>query len=218
MADRCISSATIHKPLKFYSTRAISPPPSSSIIDRLISSAPINFFSSTSGKDIDYPTGDFDFIPHTGFKKYLVKLKTLLALPSECVKNGSVLQINLSGVISYTLHTNSEVLSLPQICDNLLKAMYDPRIYVVYLNIQNLNTGWAKLDEIRRQILNFRKSGKLILAYVPKIGVKEYYIASACKEIYAHPLAEVHLYGPTNLVLLRVFITTLTLATRQQLH
>lgn len=108
-------------------------------------------------------------------KKYLVKLKTLLALPSECVKNGSVLQI----------------------CDNLLKAMYDPRIYVVYLNIQNLNTGWGKLDEIRRQILNFRKSGKLIFAYVPDIGVKEYYVASACKEIFAHPFVEVHLYGPT---------------------
>lgn len=75
--------------------------------------------------------------------------------------------------------------------------MYDPRIYVVYLNIQNLNTGWGKLDEIRRQILNFRKSGKLIFAYVPDIGVKEYYVASACKEIFAHPFVEVHLYGPT---------------------
>jgi protease IV len=197
MADRCISPATIHKPLKFYRTSAISPPPSSSIIDRLTSSAPIHLFSSSSGKDVDYPTGDFDFIPHSGLKKYLVQLKTLLALPSEGVKNGSVLQINLSGIISDTLHTDSEVLSLPQICDNLLKAMYDPRIYAVYLNIQNLNTGWGKLDEIRRQILNFRKSGKLIFAYVPEIGVKEYYVATACKEIYAHPFVEVHLYGPT---------------------
>jgi len=56
---------------------------------------------------------------------------------------------------------------------------------------------YISISKIRRQILNFRKSGKLILAYVRTIRVKEYYVASACKEIYAHPLGEVHLYEPT---------------------
>jgi len=42
----------------------------------------------------------------------------------------------------------------------MLKAAYDPRISGVYLQIDSLNCGWAKLDEIRRQILNFRKSGR----------------------------------------------------------
>jgi hypothetical protein len=41
-----------------------------------------------------------------------------------------------------------------------LKAVYDPRISGVYLDIDNVDCGWAKLDEIRRQIVNFRKSGR----------------------------------------------------------
>ncbi|KEH32710.1 signal peptide peptidase family protein [Medicago truncatula] len=87
--------------------------------------------------------------------------------------------------------------SLPQFCDNMLKAAYDHRISAVYLRIDTLNCGWAKLDEIRRQILNFRKSGKLVVAYVTSIGVKEYYIACVCEEIYAPPSAYVSLFGFT---------------------
>jgi protease-4 len=41
-----------------------------------------------------------------------------------------------------------------------LKAAYDPRICGVYLDIDNVDCGWAKLDEIQRQIVNFRKSGR----------------------------------------------------------
>lgn len=40
-----------------------------------------------------------------------------------------------------------------------MKATYDPRISGVYLHIESLNCGWAKVEEIRRQILNFKKSG-----------------------------------------------------------
>ncbi|RHN65127.1 putative peptidase S49, ClpP/crotonase-like domain-containing protein [Medicago truncatula] len=79
----------------------------------------------------------------------------------------------------------------------MLKAAYDHRISAVYLRIDTLNCGWAKLDEIRRQILNFRKSGKLVVAYVTSIGVKEYYIACVCEEIYAPPSAYVSLFGFT---------------------
>ncbi|RHN63962.1 putative ClpP/crotonase-like domain-containing protein [Medicago truncatula] len=38
--------------------------------------------------------------------------------------------------------------------------------------------------------MNFRKSGKLIVAYVPAIGGKEYYIACACEEVYTSPEAD----------------------------
>lgn len=53
----------------------------------------------------------------------------------------------------------SSSLSLPQICDNFIKAAYDPRISGIYLHIESLDCGWAKVEEIRRHILNFKKSG-----------------------------------------------------------
>lgn len=53
----------------------------------------------------------------------------------------------------------SSGLSLPQICENFIKAAYDPRVSGIYLEIEPLSCGWAKIDEIRRHIQYFKKSG-----------------------------------------------------------
>ncbi|KAJ1388534.1 Peptidase S49 [Sesbania bispinosa] len=160
---------------------------------------PFHFHSSAPKQDSDdYPTGDFNFEPLTGWKKSMVNLRMLLAFPWERVRHGSVLKIKLRGQISDQLKSRfSRGLSLPEICENLLKAAYDPRISAVYLHIDILNCGWAKVEEIRRHILNFRKSGKLVVAYVPACREKEYYIACACEEIYAPPSAYFSLFGLT---------------------
>lgn len=39
--------------------------------------------------------------------------------------------------------------------------------------------------------------GKLIISYVPICGVKEYYLACACEELYVPPSAYVGIYGLT---------------------
>jgi len=80
------------------------------------------------------------------------------------VQDGSVLQLNLHGQIYDEIMHSKSKLSLPQFHDNLLKTAYAPRISVSYLHINALKCGWAKLDEIRRQILNFKKSGKIVVA------------------------------------------------------
>lgn len=61
----------------------------------------------------------------------------------------------------------SSGLSLPQICENFVKAAYDPRISGIYLQIEALNCGWGKVEEIRRHILNFKKSGNATLLNIP---------------------------------------------------
>ncbi|KAL5183186.1 Serine protease SPPA, chloroplastic [Glycine soja] len=108
----------------------------------LLFHAPRHYSSSPKQ---DYPTGDFDFKPITGWKKF---------------------------TISDQLNSRfSPGLSLPQICDNFFKATYDPRISGIYLHIDILNCGWAKVEEIRRHILNFRKSENLgIEPEVERIG------------------------------------------------
>lgn len=53
----------------------------------------------------------------------------------------------------------SSGLSLPQICENFIKAAYDPRVAGIYLHIEPLNCGWGKVEEIRRHVLDFKKSG-----------------------------------------------------------
>ncbi|ONI09001.1 hypothetical protein PRUPE_5G211500 [Prunus persica] len=153
---------------------------------------------NTGTPDKDYPTGEFQFQKMSSWKSFVVKLRMLIALPWERVKKGSVLTMKLRGQVSDQLKSRfSSGLSLPQICENLVKAAYDPRISGVYLQIESLNCGWGKVEEIRRHILDFKKSGKFILAYVPACGEKEYYLASACQEIYAPPSAYFSLFGLT---------------------
>ncbi|KAH1246610.1 Serine protease SPPA, chloroplastic [Glycine max] len=149
-------------------------------------------------EDEDYPSGEFDFEPITGWRSFLVKLKMLVAFPWERVRKGSVLTMKLHGQVSDQVKSRfSPGLSLPQICENFLKAAYDPRISGIYLHIDSLNCGWGKVEEIRRHILDFKKSGKFVLAYVPLCQEKEYYLASACEEIYAPPSAYFSLFGLT---------------------
>ncbi|KAH7688873.1 Peptidase S49 protease IV protein [Dioscorea alata] len=149
------------------------------------------------GNDGDYPMGEFEMQKFDWWKSFLVKLRLLFALPWERVKKGSVLTMNLRGQISDQLTRSpfSSGLSLPQICENFVKAAYDPRISGIYLHIEQLSCGWGKIEEIRRHIINFKKSGKFIISYTPSCGEKEYYLASACEEIYAPPSAYVSLYG-----------------------
>uniref|UniRef100_A0A0A9CWI7 Similar to SPPA (Signal peptide peptidase) n=1 Tax=Arundo donax TaxID=35708 RepID=A0A0A9CWI7_ARUDO len=127
-----------------------------------------------------------------------VKLRMLVAPPWKRVRKGSVLNMKLRGEISDQLKTRfSSGLSLPQICENFEKAAYDPRISGIYLHIEPLRCGWGKVDEIRRHIVDFKKSGKFVVGYMPVCGEKEYYLACACGELYAPPSAYVALFGLT---------------------
>jgi hypothetical protein len=60
----------------------------------------------------------------------------------------------------------SSGLSLPQICENIIKAAYDPRISGIYLHIETLNCGWGKVEEIRRHILDFKESGSITMPFI----------------------------------------------------
>ncbi|XP_022737702.1 serine protease SPPA, chloroplastic-like isoform X2 [Durio zibethinus] len=146
----------------------------------------------------EYPSGEVEYEKMSGWKSFVVKFKMLIAFPWERVRKGSVLTMKLRGQISDQLKSRfSSGLSLPQICENFVKAAYDPRISGVYLHIEPLNCGWGKVEEIRRHILNFKKSGKFIIAYIPACGEKEFYLACACEEIYAPSSAYFSLYGLT---------------------
>ncbi|CAN1796276.1 Serine protease SPPA, chloroplastic [Linum perenne] len=148
--------------------------------------------------DVDYPRGDFEFREIGAWNRFLVNLRMLIGFPWWRIGKGSVLTMKLRGQISDQLKSRfSPGLSLPQICENFTKAAYDPRISGIYLHIDSVACGWGKLEEIRRHISDFRKSGKFIVAYTPTCREKEYYLACACSEVYVPPSAYFSLYGLT---------------------
>ncbi|MFH4307727.1 hypothetical protein WAJ73_23160, partial [Acinetobacter baumannii] len=73
--------------------------------------------------------------------------------------------------------------SLTDLLWQLKKAKVDRRIGGVLLEVENLDIGWAKADEIRDAIADFRQSGKPIYAYLTYGANAEYYVASACERV-----------------------------------
>jgi protease-4 len=66
----------------------------------------------------------------------------------------------------------------------LRKAAADTRIKAVMLEPEDLTVGWARLEEIRSDIAQFRKSGKPVFAYLRAPSAREYYLALAADRIY----------------------------------
>ncbi len=69
----------------------------------------------------------------------------------------------------------------------LRKAAVDSRIKAVVFEPRNISAGWAKLEEVRADLEQFRKSGKPLVAYLKGPSTREYYLATAADRIYMGP-------------------------------
>jgi protease-4 len=67
--------------------------------------------------------------------------------------------------------------------DRIKKARDDKSVRALYLEIEGISAGWGKLDELRRALADFRKSGKKLFAYLQAGETKDYLLALSCDEI-----------------------------------
>jgi protease-4 len=67
--------------------------------------------------------------------------------------------------------------------DRIHKAQKDASVHALYLQLDGLDIGWGKLDELSRAIADFRKSGKKVFAYLESGNTKDYLVALACDEV-----------------------------------
>jgi protease IV len=78
----------------------------------------------------------------------------------------------------------------------LRRAKTDPRIESVLIVPTPFQSPyWAKVQEIRDAVLDFRKSGKRISAYLEYAGEREYYLATAAEKIYLVPTGSLDVTG-----------------------
>ncbi|MEO6686696.1 MAG: signal peptide peptidase SppA [Dyadobacter sp.] len=82
---------------------------------------------------------------------------------------------------------NENVTGLKDIKDALKSAQKDDKIKGIYLKAENPQAGWATLEEIRNQLLEFKKSKKFVVAYGESFSEKGYYLASLSDKIYLNP-------------------------------
>lgn len=93
--------------------------------------------------------------------------------------------------------TGAETPVLHEYLDAIDSAARDPRIDGIVVRIGPLSTGWAKLEEIRWHLIAFQRSGKPSICYLGYDGVgnPEYYLATACRQIWLVPSNPVDISG-----------------------
>jgi protease IV len=78
----------------------------------------------------------------------------------------------------------------------LRRAKSDPRIdSVLIVPTPFQSPFWGKVQEIRDAVLDFRKSGKRISAFLEYAGEREYYLATAAEKIYLVPSGSLDVTG-----------------------
>lgn len=86
-------------------------------------------------------------------------------------------------------------LGLNDILNNIDKARRDTNIRGIYLELSELQAGIATLGEIRAALLDFKKSGKFIVAFSNTYSQGSYYLASVADKIYLCPGGSVNFIG-----------------------
>ncbi len=123
------------------------------------------------------------------------------ATPS--MEDDSVLAVRLSGPIpehipvAFSLGSwdNSTTPTLLEVREAFQKAARDDQIRAVALYCGGLQVGWAKAQEIRWAIEDFRKSGKPVRAFLRGASMLDYYVAAAADEISMSPAAVLDVKG-----------------------
>jgi len=119
------------------------------------------------------------------------------------IANNSTLVLQLEGDVperapiefSLPFLNEEQPLTVAETWQVLRNAAADSRIKALVLEPRGMSVGWAKLEEIRDDILTFKKSGKPVYAYLRGAGTHEYYLASAADRVFMSPEDDLDVKG-----------------------
>jgi protease-4 len=85
---------------------------------------------------------------------------------------------------------------LKDLVDAIRAAKDDKRIKALFLDLDDMGgAGMTKLEDLRAALVDFRKSGKKVVAYAEGYGQSQYFLAAQADEVYLHPEGYVLLEG-----------------------
>ena len=107
---------------------------------------------------------------------------------------GDLSEVAPSNVVGYFRGGNTPIVRT--IVENLRKAKADSRVSAVLLKPTGFDSPyWAKVQEIRDAVVDFRKSGKPVYAYLEYGSDREYFLASAADKVFLLPSSTLDLRG-----------------------
>jgi protease-4 len=88
-----------------------------------------------------------------------------------------------------------ESLTFRDLLGAITRAKEDSRIEKLLLQVRSTGLGWGHAAELRDHLLDFKSSGKSLVAFVEYGGNRDYFLASAADEIFIHPRSILDLRG-----------------------
>ena len=86
--------------------------------------------------------------------------------------------------ITAILNGEEESIGLLELKKAILHAKKNEKIKGIYLELSQTHAGFSSLEEIRNALLDFKKSGKFIVAYGESYSEGAYYLASVADKIF----------------------------------
>ena len=123
---------------------------------------------------------------------------------TKTVKDNSVLVLNLSGqmeeqaednLMSMFGNTGTNQLGLRETLSAIKKAKNCKEIKGIYMEAGIFSADIAQMQEIRQALLDFKKSGKWIVAYGDIYTQGTYYLSSVADKVYLNPQGEIDWHG-----------------------
>ncbi len=122
------------------------------------------------------------------------------------VKENSILVVKFEGPITDrssknpfqnlgAMFSKEQAIGLDDILNNIEKAKEDENIKGIYMEITSVPAGIAMVEEIRTKLLEFKNTGKFILAYSEYYTQGAYYLASVADKIYLNPQGAIDFKG-----------------------
>ncbi len=128
------------------------------------------------------------------------------------VEKNSVLELNLENAIKdYAPKSSDPIaeifesgegeLGLQKVLNAIENAKTDDDIKGISINSLYVNAGMAQTQVIRDKLLDFKKSGKFILAYADFYMQKSYYLSSVADSIFINPVGGADFRGLSSEIL-----------------
>ncbi|WP_307759186.1 signal peptide peptidase SppA [uncultured Mediterranea sp.] len=131
------------------------------------------------------------------FGGILILFSALASSEAETqVSANSVMMLELKGELrersqsvpyESLLSEDYQVYGLDDILSSIRKAKENDNIKGIYLQLSYLTAGYAAIEEIRNTLLDFKESGKFVVAYADNYQQSLYYLASAADKVLMNP-------------------------------
>ena len=90
------------------------------------------------------------------------------------------------GIDLFTMDAQ-QPMGLNKILKTIERAENDDKISGIFLDMESLPAGSATMQEIRKKLEEFKKSGKFVYSYANNYGQKAYYLSTVSDKIFLNP-------------------------------